>query len=126
MSDEKWTVEQKENGEWIFRGPGGEIVGRFASPKIMASHFVFALQRVRDLQAIVDAINELREEEDDSLEIFRLPDIDGLLNDVVDVRAMWTNYACRRFSSETLSEALTAAVKAKREAAKAAGGDDGS
>ena len=70
---------------------------------------------VERLRAIVDPIEKLREQEGGSvLIICPNPDFAGP-NEAVEVCDKWTGWSRRRFTGDTLAEALAAAVKARED-----------
>lgn len=63
-----------------------------------------------------DIINELREDEPSSVCLINdNPDFNGLPNCAVDVSGTWTDYKEKRFTGDTLLEALNAALSTKKD-----------
>lgn len=68
------------------------------------------LEEIERLQAIVDPLNRLRDEEGASVEIM-CPNPDTGPVEAIEVSGSWTDWRYLRFSGDTLAEVLAAAVK---------------
>ena len=83
-------------------------------------------REIERLQEIVGAIEELRSEEGDSVTIISPnANFNDQPNEAIEVCGDWTNWLDKRFTGETLREALQAAVKAKAAAEAAREESDG-
>ena len=70
--------------------------------------------RVAELEAIVGAIDELRADEGEWVMILCKNPGDSGPSQVVKITGDWTNWEPERFGGDTLTEALQAALAAKR------------
>lgn len=102
-----------DNVEWL-----AEYTEQYQSHIVTMMTMAAENERFR---AIVDPLNELRAEEGDSIFVpCDNPDYYDGVGSYVEVTSEWTQWKPRKFGGDNLTEALKAAVDAKR-AAEAAG-----
>jgi len=73
----------------------------------------WAVAEIEKLRGFKDAVDELRKDEGDSVTIL-CDNPDGPPNNAVEVCGFWTDFQIMRYEGESLIEALTAAVEARR------------
>jgi len=106
--DAVYELLQNRTREWL--KTNGAVAN---GPMLIAAGRELFIQVVGPFVDDIDAIDELRRDEGDAVTILcDNPDGDC----AVEVSAAWTGYELRRFSGRRVSEALKAAVHAKRHA----------
>lgn len=105
--------EEASCGLIVFTKYHGEWEANRGSHRWLIGHL---LKRVNAADAILDPLNELREQEGSAVTVLcDNQDFNGLPDRAIEVSDDWTGWDPMRFGGNTLAEALGAAIKARDE-----------